>query len=121
MAVPRHLKLSISIDPPVSSDPPTIVALIDGSYKPKSHTIKRSYPYAEEFSFNLDGASHWLVISVFTDSTEAVRMGEGRFDLSTVRVGDRVDSAINVGDGMQQRLMVTLECSSLDRCVLFSN
>jgi len=117
MAGAKQLKLSLAVDPPVSADPPTIVALIDGNFKPKSHTIKRSFPYAEEFLFTLDSSSHWLELSVFQDSTESKRIGRSQFDVSGMRAGDRVDATVNLTDSGPQRLMVSFECASTDKPV----
>jgi len=117
MAGAKQLKLSLAVDPPVVADPPTIVALIDGNFKPKSHTIKRSFPYAEEFLFALDSSSHWLELSVFQDSTESKRIGHSQFDVSGMRAGDRVDATVNLTDSGPQRVMVSFECVSADKPV----
>ena len=80
--------------------------------KRTSHTIstplEKHNKDAEEFVFNLETASHWLTILVFTDATESEKIGQTQFDLSLLRNGDRVDSILNTSKG---RLLIILECT----------
>jgi hypothetical protein len=102
----KHLKVTVSYAaPPLPRGPgsdvvqlPYIVALVDTSLKPKSHTIKRSQPCAEQFTFNLETTSHFLVLAVFADPSEARRLAQTQFDLSVLRPGDRVDSVLALAE-----------------------